>query len=441
MVETDTPQVHRNMNPTELGSAPKINMPLPGPNAKAAIERDHRVTSSCYTRDFPLVVKRGRGCVVEDVDGNLFLDFAAGIAVCATGHAHPSVVAAISRQANNLIHICGSDFYYESMIVLCEKLAALAPGTMPKRVFLTNSGTEAVEAAMKLARRHTGRKGLIAFHGAFHGRTMGALSLTSSKVRQKQGFGPLIPMVAHVPYGQTAGIKELFARQMSADEVAAIFVEPFAGEGGYIVPPTSFLKELRALCDEHGILLVCDEIQSGMGRTGKMFACQHSDVVPDIMCLAKGIASGMPVGAIVATEEVMDWPPGAHGSTFGGNPVSCAAAVATIELLEGGYMENAASLGGPLRDRLSSLADRHVHLRNVRGYGLMYGIDVLDRDGRPAPDLRHAVTVEAFNRGLILLGCGETSIRFCPPLCITESELGVGLDIFEQAVAAIEPAS
>ena len=425
-------------NAEVLGPAPHLVTELPGPNAKKAIERDHRVTSPSYTRDMPLVVKRARGCVVEDVDGNLFLDFAAGIAVCATGHSHPAVVAAMQEQAANLIHICGSDFYYESMIGLCEKLTELAPGDEPKRALLTNSGAEAVEAAIKLARHATQRKWLIAFHGAFHGRTMGALSLTSSKVRQKQGFGPLIPMVAHVPYGDASAIEtQVFHRQAAPEEVAAIFVEPFLGEGGYNVAPPEFLRDLRAICDKHGILLVCDEIQSGMGRTGKWFACDHSNIVPDILTVAKGLASGMPIGAVVAPERIMNWPPGAQGSTFGGNPVACAAALATIKLVESEYMANAETLGHKLRARLTEMVAKHASIERVRGLGLMTGVDAVDAKGCPSQEKRNAIVDDAFKRGLILLGCGDFGLRFAPPLCITADELDTGLKLFEAAVASV----
>lgn len=420
-----------------LGTAPNIQTDLPGPKAKIAIDRDHRVTSPSYTRDFPLVVERASGCVVEDVDGNLFLDFAAGIAVCATGHAHPEVVAAIQKQTAELIHICGSDFYYESMIRLCENLCEIAPGDAPKRVFLTNSGTEVVEAAIKLVRYATGRKWLIAFNGAFHGRSMGSLSLTNSKVRQKQRFSPFLPMVAHVPYGDLDALDELFRRQVDPAEVAAIFVEPLQGEGGYVMPPQGFLKSLRSLCDEHGILLVCDEIQSGIGRTGKWFACQHYDIVPDVLCVAKGIASGMPVGALVANESIMQWPPGAHGSTFGGNPVACAAANATIDLVRNGYMENAARMGEILRARLTEMCERHSAISDVRGLGLMVGVSVLDRDGNDSAELRNEIVQKVFYRGMILLGCGETSLRFAPPLCVTEAEIATALDILEAAIGDV----
>ncbi len=438
MTTTTSSNEHTN-SPShgDIGPAPHLATALPGPNAKAAIERDERVTSSSYTRDFPLVVKRGLGCVIEDVDGNRFLDFAAGIAVCATGHAHPDVVAAMKEQTENLIHICGSDFYYESMIALCEKLAAIAPGSDPKRVFLTNSGAEVVEGAMKLARYKTGRKWLIAFQGAFHGRTMGALSLTNSKVRQRQGFAPLIPMVAHAPYGDIEAIEALFRRQVAPEEVAAIFVEPMQGEGGYLLPPASFLGDLRKLCDKHGILLVSDEIQSGAGRTGKWWAGDHSGLVPDILCVAKGLGSGMPIGALVASTKIMDWPPGAHGSTFGGNPVSCAAAVATLKLVEAEYMANAAAMGEILQAKLRDISSRHPRMGDVRGLGLMTGTTVFDANGTPSADDRNAVVQEAFSRGLLMLGCGDTGLRFAPPLCINEQELLAGLNIVEQAVAAV----
>ncbi len=436
MQMTDAMTTTANL-PDITTEVPKLITPLPGPVAKSFIERDHRVTSTSYTRDWPLVAHRAVGSAVQDVDGNVFLDFAAGIAVCATGHCHPDVVDAIKRQAEHLIHICGSDFYYEPMVRLCELLAEIAPGSEQKRVVLTNSGAESVECAIKLARDATNRKWIVAFHGAFHGRTMGALSLTSSKVRQKLGFGPLVPMVAHAPYGTLEGIHDLFKRQAAPEEVAAIFVEPMQGEGGYIVPPDSFLPELRALCDEHGILLVMDEIQSGIGRTGKWFCCEHSNVVPDILLTAKGIASGMPIGAVIAPERIMDWPPGAHGSTFGGNPVACAAAVATIELVKSEYMANASKLGNILMTELHAIEKRQPSIVCPRGFGLMVGADAMDADGKPSMQVRNRIVNEAFQRGLILLGCGDTGIRFAPPLCMTESQLMRGLSIFEDAVQAV----
>ncbi len=422
-----------------IGPAPSIVTPLPGPNAKALIERDEQLSSPSNTRDYPLVVRRAVGSVVEDVDGNRFLDFAAGIAVCATGHCHPKVVAAIEAQARSLVHICGSDFYYPPMIELMEKLASIAPMKGAKRVLLTNSGAEAVEAAIKLSRHYTGRKWLIAFHGAFHGRTMGALSLTCSKARQKARFGPLVPMVAHVPYGDAAAIEsQLFRYQMAPDEVAAIFVEALQGEGGYVTPPPHFLPDLRALCDKHDILLVCDEIQSGTGRTGKWFAFQHHDILPDMILMAKGLASGMPLGAVIARGEIMNWSPGAQGSTFGGNPVCCAAALATLELVEAGLMANAAERGKHLRSELGAIAERRKVVANVRGLGLMCGADVVNRrSGKTDPKLRARLLQAAFERGLLLLPCGEAAIRFCPPLCINETQLDVGLKLFDEAVASV----
>ena len=422
-----------------IGPAPSIQGTLPGPNAQQMLARDQKITSPSYTRDYPLVVKRAVGSIMEDVDGNRFLDFAAGIAVCATGHCHPKVCAAMIEQINSLIHICGSDFYYPSMVQLVEKLAAIAPGNEPKRVFLTNSGAEAVEGAVKLARYHTRRKGLIAFHGAFHGRTMGALSLTCSKARQRERFGPFVPMVYHVPYGEVDSIEsELFRFQISPDEVAAIFVEPLQGEGGYIVPEPQFLPALRALCDKHKILLVCDEIQSGAGRTGKWFACEHFDVVPDIVLMAKGIASGMPLGALIARADIMDWPSGAHGSTFGGNPVCCAAAMATLELIETGLMQNAARLGSRLIGELKKICDARKTVANARGLGMMCAVDVVNRrTGKGDVRLRKRVLQGAFDRGLVLLPCGEVSIRFCPPLCINETQLDVGLRIFDEALTTV----
>ncbi len=422
-----------------IGPAPSIVTALPGRLAKALIERDHRHCSPSNTRDYPLVVARASGTVIEDVDGNRFLDFAAGIAVCATGHCHPKVTGAIEKQAKSLIHICGSDFYYPPMVELMERLAALVPGKSRKRVLLTNSGTEAVEAAFKLSRHHSNRKWVIAFYGAFHGRTMGSLSLTCSKSRQREKFGPLIPMVTHVPYGDVDAIEsQLFRYKMEPSEVAAIFVEALQGEGGYVVPDPRFLPRLRALCDKHGILLVCDEIQSGAGRTGKWFAFEHFGIVPDIVLMAKGLASGMPLGAVIAREEIMDWPPGAQGSTFGGNPVSCAAALATLKLVESTYMASAARLGERLRGSLSELAAKRKAITNVRGLGLMCAVDVVKpRTGKPDANLRDRFLQESFARGLVLLGCGETSIRFCPPLSINEVQLDVGLKLFDEAIATV----
>jgi 4-aminobutyrate aminotransferase len=422
-----------------IGPAPWIQTSLPGPNAKALIERDQQVSSPSYSRNHPLVARRAVGSVIEDVDGNRFLDLAAGIAVCATGHCHPKVVEAVETQVRSLIHACGSASYYPPMVELMEKLAAIAPGDTPKRVFLTNSGTEAIEAAFKLARYHTGRKWAIAFHGGFHGRTMGALALTCSKVLHQEGFGPLVPMVAHVPYGDVDAIEsQLFKRQMSPREVAAIFVEPVQGEGGYIVPDADFLPRLRALCSKHKILLVCDEIQSGMGRSGKWFAAEHFGVEPDVVIVSKGIASGMPLGAMITRAELMDWPAGSHATTLGGNPVSCAAALATIDLIESTLMANAASRGRQMLDALTAMAERRKAVINPRGLGLMCAVDIVNRhSGKLDAKLRGRIAAEAFQRGVITLPCGEAGVRFCPPLCINEAQLDVGLRLFEEDVASL----
>jgi 4-aminobutyrate aminotransferase len=434
--------------PTDARPVPSIRTPLPGPRARALLERDQKFVSPSYTRVYPLVVERGSGCVIEDVDGNLFLDCTAGIAVTATGHCHPHVVAAIQDQAGKLLHMSGTDFYYQPQIDLAQRLAELAPGDSPKRVFFTNSGAEALEAALKLARWHTGRSRAIAFFGAFHGRTYGAMSLSGSKLVHRRGFSPLVPDIHHTSYprgctvcADAAGcacvrqIEEtLFKRVAPPDEVAAIFVEPIQGEGGYHVPPPGFLPALRQLCDRHGILLVADEVQTGMGRTGKLFAVEHWGVEPDILCLAKGIASGMPLGAIVARDEVMDWPSGSHASTFGGNPVSCRAALATLELLEAGLTANAAGRGEQLRQGLHRLKARHPEIGDVRGLGLMTAMDLV-QDGELAPALRDEVVQTSFRHGLLLLGCGEAAIRFCPPLCITAEQIDTALRILDEVLA------
>ena len=430
---------------------PAIRTELPGPKARRMVERDERVTSPSYTRVYPLVVARGEGAMIEDVDGNRFLDFNAGIAVCSTGHCHPRVVEAIQRQAANLLHMSGTDFYYPTEVELAEKLTQITPGKFAKRVFFTNSGTESVEAAIKLARYHTRRQNMIAFYGCFHGRTMGAVSLTSSKVTQRRGFGPLLPGVIHVPYADCRGGKHtpgsgtgtieriektLFRKLVAPDEVAAIFVEPIQGEGGYLVPPPEFHRDLRALCDRHGILFVADEIQSGMGRTGKMCAIEHWGVEPDIICLAKGIASGMPLGAIVARADLMDWPPGAHASTFGGNPVACAAALETIALLEDGLMENAARQGAFLLAELEKLKRKHSAIGDVRGKGLMIGFDLVAADGSPAPDEAESLVQACFHKGLLLLRCGESAIRICPPLVVTQEHCETALAIMSECLGA-----
>lgn len=436
---------------------PHLNTPLPGPNAAAWLERDHEFVSPSYTRAYPLVVERGSGAVIEDVDGNRFLDFTAGIAVTNTGHCHPEVVAAIQEQAANLIHMSGTDFYYRPQIELAERLATISPGPTPKKVFFANSGTEAVEAALKLARWHTRRNRVIAFFGSFHGRTYGSMSLSGSKKIHRQGFSPLVPDVHHVAYprdcpgcehiGMCCCVKaiedNLFARTCPADEVAAIFVEVVQGEGGYHVAPPGFLHALRETCDRHGILLVLDEVQSGMGRTGKLFAVEHfPDVEADIICTAKGIASGLPLGAIVAKSHVMDWPSGSHASTFGGNPVACRAALVTLDLLEREYLENAVERGKQLRAGLRELTHRHDTLANVRGLGLMVAADLVHPGdpGALAPRLRERVIAAAFQRGLLLLGCGEAALRFCPPLCITTEQVETCLGILDEVLAGIDAA-
>jgi 4-aminobutyrate aminotransferase len=434
---------------------PNLQMPLPGPKARAIMERDAAVISPSYTRSYPLVVDHGNGAVIEDVDGNRFLDFNAGIAVCATGHCHPEVVKAIQDQAARLIHMSGTDFYYENMVALAEMLVRLAGGS--RRVYFGNSGTEAIEAALKLARFHTKRGQFVAFYASFHGRTMGSLALTGSKSVQKAGFFPMMPGVHHTPYpncyrcafGQTPDRcavecvttieDQLFRHTVPAQEVAAIFVEPVQGEGGYIVPPRKFFDELRKLADKHGILIVADEVQSGMGRTGKMFASEHFDFVPDMMTLAKGIASGMPLGATVARADLMDWTPGAHASTFGGNPVCVAAAIATIDLLERELMANAEHVGRRLMDRLRDLPRRSPIVGDVRGLGLMIGIEIVrDRETKErAPDLRDKIVNACFERGLLVLGAGPNSIRLSPPLIITKDQADFAADTIEQVVASI----
>jgi 4-aminobutyrate aminotransferase len=420
---------------------PAVRTPLPGPKAAALLARDAEFVSPSYTRVYPLVVERGSGCVVEDVDGNRFLDFTAGIAVTATGHCHPEVVAAVHDQADKLLHMSGTDFYYRPQIDLAERLAKAAPGPSPKKVFFTNSGAEAVEAALKLARWHTRRNRVVSFFGAFHGRTYGAMSLSGSKLVHRRGFSPLVPDIHHVEFpracdrrcggGACAMVTDIadtiFRRTCPPEEVAAVFVEPIQGEGGYHPLPAGCLPALRALCDRHGILLVADEVQSGMGRTGKMFACEHYGVEPDILCAAKGIASGMPLGAIVAKAAVMDWPSGSHASTFGGNPVSCRAALATLDLLDREYTANAAARGEQLRAGLTALAARFPTLANVRGLGLMTAADVGNRE---------AVIQAAFQRGLLLLGCGESGLRFCPALCVTAAQVEAALAILADVLAS-----
>ena len=430
---------------------PRIVVPPPGPKARAVVERQNRWASTSYPKEYPLVVARGEGAVVEDVDGNRYLDFMAGIAVASTGYGHPQVVRAVQEAAGRFFHICGSDFYYESFAALCERLAALAPGPSKKRVFLTNSGTEAVEGAIKLARHSTGRPALIAFTGAFHGRTMGGLSLTASKAVQRAGFAPFLPEVYHVPYGYryrcdfcrgepactmrcVSSIEDdLFAKRLDPKGVAAIFVEPIQGEGGYVVPPPGYLKALRELCDRYGILLVCDEVQSGIGRTGRMFACEYEGIEPDILLAAKGLGSGMPIGAIIAKESIMKWQPGAHGSTFGGNPVCCAAALATLDVVERELLPKVAPLGERLLAGAQRLQQKYPPIGEVRGRGLMIGVEfVKDRKTRePAPEIPHELVERAFKRGLLLLGAGKSSLRLAPPLVIDEYDVDTALGIID----------
>ena len=412
---------------------PRLVTELPGPKARQIIESDRHYISPSYTRSYPLVAKSGKGAIVEDVDGNRFLDFNAGIAVCSTGHCHPDVVRAIQDQAAQLIHMSGTDFYYEQMPQLARKLESLMADGKSWRCFFGNSGTEAVEASMKLARYATGRWQFIAFHSAFHGRTMGSLSLTSSRTVQRRGFGPLIPGVTHAPFGNASYIEDvLFKTTVNPSEVAAIVVEPIQGEGGYIIPPPEFLPNLERIARKHGILLVADEVQCGMGRSGKMFAFQHFDFHPDIVAMAKGIASGMPLGVTIARAEIMAWEPGAHASTFGGNPVCLAAALETIRLLEEEYVANSAQLGEFLRAKLERLKDRHPQIVDVRGRGLMIGLQLV------TGELRDAVINECFRRGLLILGAGATTIRLSPPLVIDEEQAAFAADTISEVLSSIK---
>ena len=441
-----------------MTTAPLIRTSLPGPRARALIERDKAVVSPSYTRGYPLVMERGYGAMVEDVDGNVFLDCAAGIAVNSTGHAHPDVVRAISEQAGKFLHMSGTDFYYEPQVRLAEELSAIAPIAGGSRSFFGNSGTEAIEACIKLARYSTGRQNIIAFLGGFHGRSMGSLSLTASKAIQRRGFGPLLPGVYHAPYAdcyrcplglQAANCAaecldfidhQLFVHLVSPDEVAAIVVEPIQGEGGYIVAPEQFMQRLRELTQQHGILLVDDEVQSGMGRSGKMFAIEYAGVEPDMVAIAKGIASGLPLGVAAARKGLMAWPPGAHASTFGGNPVSCAAALETINLLKKQLVANAADVGAHLKSGLAALADKHALIGDVRGRGLMVGVELVrDRTTKErAIDERDAVVAACFARGLLVLGAGKNAIRFSPPLVLSREQADTAVQIFDEALAEVE---
>jgi 4-aminobutyrate aminotransferase len=442
----------------EKVTVPLIKTELPGPRARAIITRDAAVVSPSYTRGYPLVIERAEGVTVEDVDGNLFLDCAAGIAVNSTGHSHPAVVEAIRTQAARFLHMSGTDFYYDVQVRLAEDLAGCVPIEGGVRSFFGNSGTEAIEASIKLARYATGRPGLIAFLGGFHGRTLGALALTASKTVQRRGFGPLMPAVYHAPYADCyrcpLGLKpescaaecldfvehQLLIQLVSPDEVAAVVVEPIQGEGGYVVAPDQFLQRLRELTKKHGILLVDDEVQSGVGRTGRMFAIEFSGVEPDIVAIAKGIASGLPLGVASARSSLMTWPPGAHASTFGGNPVSCAAALATLDLVKRSLMANAADVGAHLMDGLKALAEKHPLIGDVRGRGLMIGVELVrDRKTKErAHEERNAAIEAAFQRGLLLLGAGKNSIRFSPPLVLTRGDADTALRVFDEALADTE---
>ncbi len=436
---------------------PRIVVPPPGPKARAVVARHDRWASTSLPKEYPLVIAGGHKAMVEDVDGNRFLDFMAGIAVTSTGYNHPRVVAAVKEQAEKFLHICGADFYFDGFAALCERLGTLAPGKSKKRVFLANSGAEAVEGAIKLARHSTGRPALIAFTGAFHGRTYGAISLTASKAVQRSGFAPLLPEVYHVPYGYqyrcdfcrgsatcnqrcVSNIEDdLFAKRLDPKTVAAIVVEPIQGEGGYVVPPDGYLRGLRELCDRYGILLICDEVQSGIGRTGKMFACEYEGIEPDVLVTAKGLGSGMPIGAFIAKESVMKWGPGAHGSTFGGNPVSCAAALVTLDLVEKEFMPNARVMGDRLIAGVRKLAERHRAIGEVRGRGLMIGIEfVKDRKTRePYPELIGKLENLAFSKGLLLLGAGKSSLRLAPPLVVDEYDVDTALHILDECLTEL----
>ena len=449
------------MTTKTLIAGPRLKTALPGPNALRVLAGDEKFVSPSYTRSYPMVAKRGRGLVVEDVDGNEFFDFSAGIAVTSTGHCHPEVVAAIQKQAGELIHMSGTDFYYEALVTLAERLSKIAPMPGPHKIYYGNSGAEAIEGALKLARYHTKRQQVIAFFGAFHGRTMGALSLTASKPQQKRRFSPLVPGVTHVRYpdvyrGCAGGPQDaekfalgcaryiedkLFKTILAPEEVAAIFVEPIQGEGGYVVAPTIFMQELRRICDKHGILLVVDEVQSGVGRTGKWWAVEHTGVHPDIVCIAKGIASGMPLGITMSKADIMDWIPGSHASTFGGNPVCIAAALATLDVIEKeGLLRNSQAVGDYMMQRMSDWPKQHPIVGDVRGRGLMIGVEIVkDQSTREyGASERDRIVQGAFERGILFLGCGPSTIRIAPPLIVTRDEADVAMDALEESIAMVE---
>jgi 4-aminobutyrate aminotransferase len=449
------------MTTKTLTTGPRLVSALPGANAKQIVAADDKYISPSYTRSYPMVAKRGRGIVVEDVDGNEFFDFSAGIAVTSTGHCHPTVVAAIQKQASELIHMSGTDFYYEGMVTLAERLSKVAPMPGPHKFYYGNSGAEAIECALKLARYHTKRQQVIAFLGAFHGRTMGALSLTASKPQQKRRFAPLVPGVTHIRYpdvyrGCAGGPQDadkyalgcaryiedkLFKTVLAPEEVAAIFVEPIQGEGGYVVAPTIFMQELRRICDKHGILLVVDEVQSGVGRTGKWWAVEHTGVQPDIVCMAKGIASGMPLGVTMSKAEIMDWIPGSHASTFGGNPVCIAAALATLDVIEKeGLLRNSQEVGEHMVKRMADWPKKHRIVGDVRGRGLMIGVEIVkDQATREyGASERDRIVEQAFERGVLFLGCGPSTIRIAPPLIVNKDEADVAVDVLEESIRSVE---
>jgi 4-aminobutyrate aminotransferase len=436
---------------------PKILTELPGPKAKALVERDSKVVSPSYTRSYPFVAERAQGCLLWDPDGNRFLDMNAGIAVCSTGHCHPEVVKAVQDQAAKLIHMSGTDFYYEIQIQLAEKIAEIVPGDFAKKSFFGNSGTEVVEGAIKLARWKTGRQHILAFYGGFHGRSMGSLSLTASKAVQRKGFAPYVAGVVHVPFpdpyrspftDDPSKVTEktlrylhdyVFTKEVEPSEFAACIVEPIQGEGGYVIPPNDFLPALAKVCSKYGILLIDDEVQCGMGRSGKMFVADHYGVVADIMVIAKGIASGMPLGVFTASEEIMSWPPGAHGNTFGGNPLACAAASKTIDLLQGGLIDNASAMGNHIMSRIADWPAKYPIVGQVRGKGLMIGVEFV-RDPKtkePAPDVQGKVVDSCFKKGVLFLACGKSAVRMAPPLVVTREQCDFALDTMEEVIKGL----
>jgi 4-aminobutyrate aminotransferase len=450
--------IEKKIDTAIAANLPQLVTALPGPKAKLLVEQDHAILSPSYTRDYPLVAKKGYGAMVEDVDGNRFLDFAAGIAVVSTGHCHPSVVHAIQKQAAELIHMSGTDFYYPNLVELAHKLASITPGAEAKRVYFGNSGAEGTEAAIKLARYHTKRDKMIAFYSSFHGRTMGALSLTASRAVQRKGFGSLLGGVFHAHYPNTyRGTfgnnpqhasadaldyieNTLFKRIVDPEDVAGIMIEPIQGEGGYLPAPADFLQALQAICRKHGIMMIADEVQSGMGRTGKWWAVDHAGVEPDIISTAKGIASGMPLSAIISRASVMDWKPGAHASTFGGNPVAIAASLATIDLLEHEYIDNAAKMGAHIFKLTADWRERHKIVGDIRGKGLMIGIELV-RDQKTkerAPDLRNRIVEMAFHKGLLILGAGENALRLAPPLMIDEDQAEFAVRTLDACLTEVE---